>query len=119
MSRDRRPGRERPALSWWWRWGEPLAATLVGWTWAATMAALGWLALGGAHAVGIAGAQPDPGRGTVAWTASAIALVAPACALTHRRWPLRARLAVAAPVGVAWFVVRFVLPAPEASWPLW
>jgi hypothetical protein len=49
-----------------------------------------------------------------------VALVGPTCARGHRRWPLGLRLAVAVPIGLAWFALgRFVLPAPEAAWPLW
>jgi hypothetical protein len=46
--------------------------------------------------------------------------VGPATIASHRLWPLCRRLVVTAPIGLAWFALgRFVLPAPDAAWPLW
>lgn len=97
--------------SWWWRWGMAAVVTVLGWVPVLPLAVMGWVALGGAHGVSIAGAPPDQALGTLLWAGSAFALVGPGCMSSYRLWPLRHRLAVAVPVGLAWFLVgRFVLP---------
>jgi hypothetical protein len=94
--------------------------TVIGWLLVLPTALWGFVELGGLHGVGLAGAEPSPGHGTLFWAASALALVGPAALASHRIWSLRRRLAVTVPIGLAWFALgRFVLPAPEAAWPLW
>jgi hypothetical protein len=111
---------ERFEDGYWWQWGELVVVTVIGRLSVLPVAVLGWVMLGGAHGRGIAGAQPLLGFGTLLWAWSALALVGPAALASHRIWSLRRRLAVTVPIGLAWFALgRFVLPAPEAAWPLW
>ena len=123
MTRARKPRvvpPERFEEGYWWQWGELVVVTLVGWLPVLPLAALGWFALGGIHGRGFGGSPPDLVYGTLLWAASALALVGPAAIASHRLWSLRRRLAVTVPIGLAWFTLgRLVLPASEATWPLW
>jgi hypothetical protein len=75
---------------------------------------MGWVVLGGSRGRSVAGAPPDLATGSLLWAASALVLAGLPCLASHGLWPLRRRLAVAVPVGVAWFVLgRCVLPDPS------
>lgn len=107
------PAGPEPPPSWWQTWGLFLVLTGVGWIIMLHFAVLGWVALGGAHGTIIGGNPPLTGLGTLFWAGSALLLVGPGCLASFRLWPLKHRLAVAVPVGLAWFTLgRFVLPAP-------
>lgn len=107
------PAGPEPSPSWWQAWGLFLVLTGVGWLSVPFFAVLGWVALGGARGVSIAGAPPNTTLGTLFWAGSALLLVGPGCLASFRLWRLEHRLAVAVPVGLAWFALgRFVLPAP-------
>jgi hypothetical protein len=100
--------------SWFWRCCAFHIGLVVGFLAALLPAFIGWAALAVARGRGPSDVQSLARMGTLMWAASALVLAGLPCLASHGLWPLRRRLAVAVPVGVAWFVLgRCVLPDPS------